>query len=363
MSSNTGIGQAEQAQDTGPRARLRAGHALAWGVDSLCRLGARGAIRELTLFDEAFKAHRDRPYGELSNREALRLSWRLVTRLAGRAVQKALYLDEWHLMFDVSGQADVPFDQFNKIIPPKDRFWADPHSLHVNGRYYIFVEEYLYRAKKAHIAVIEMDEQGRCKAPVRVLEADYHLSYPFVFEWQGQYYMVPESAENESVSLYECVSFPYEWRFKMHLMRGVHAVDTTLLRHEGRWWLFTGMNEDWAALPLVKLYLFSSSELFTMDWQPHPMNPIVSDEMIARPAGRLYTRDGALFRPTQVFSTMYGSGFDLNEVVTLTETEYREKPAASVRPDWDPRIEATHTYTRDGQLTVIDVFTRRRRLF
>ena len=50
------------------------------------------------------------------------------------------------------------------------------------------MEEFLYEAKKAHISVIEMDLDGTWKQPVKVLERDYHLSYPFLFEWRGQMY-------------------------------------------------------------------------------------------------------------------------------------------------------------------------------
>ncbi len=38
---------------------------------------------------------------------------------------------------------------------------------------------------KGHISVIRMDEQGVYSEPVKVLERPYHLSYPFVFEWEG----------------------------------------------------------------------------------------------------------------------------------------------------------------------------------
>ena len=34
-----------------------------------------------------------------------------------------------------------------------------------------------------------------------ILTAPYHLAYPYVFESEGQYYMIPEGVEDRSVRL------------------------------------------------------------------------------------------------------------------------------------------------------------------
>ena len=44
------------------------------------------------------------------------------------------------------------------------------------------MEEYVYKTGKAHISVIEIEQNGDYKKPQIVLEKEYHLSYPFVFE-------------------------------------------------------------------------------------------------------------------------------------------------------------------------------------
>jgi hypothetical protein len=73
----------------------------------------------------------------------------------------------------------------------------------------------------------------------------------------------------------------------------------------------------------------------------------------------LFERDGKLFRPSQFISKIYGYGFDLNEVLQLSDKDYAEKEAVSVRPHWGEKILATHTYSTAGQLTIIDAFTYR----
>ena len=145
-------------------------------------------------------------------------------------------------------------------------------------------------------------------------------------------------------------------------MKNVKAVDTTLVQHGEKWWLFTAIAENEAAAPNVELFLFYADNPFTENWNAHPQNPIVSDIKSARPAGDLFFKDGKLFRPSQDCSKMYGHGFDLNEIETLSETEYCERQISSIRPDWDKSILATHTLTMQGKLTMIDAFTQTRRV-
>jgi hypothetical protein len=208
-----------------------------------------------------------------------------------------------------------------------------------------------------------MDKQGNCREAVPVLSEDHHLSYPFVFEHKNKYYMVPESADKNSIDLYECVEFPTRWKFKMSLMRDVKAVDTTLFFYGGKWWLFTGLAENVGAFPEVELFLFYSDDLFTTRWISHPLNPVISGVASARPAGRLFIKNGKIFRPSQDCSKSYGYGFNINEITCLNEQEYQEKKVAAVKPHWDPKLIATHTYTQVGELTVIDGLSMRSKLF
>jgi hypothetical protein len=195
------------------------------------------------------------------------------------------------------------------------------------------------------------------------LSKDYHMSYPFVFKSNDKYFMVPETAENRTIEIYECVNFPYEWKHVMNLMENVIAVDTTLFFFDEQWWLFTGMAENEGAFPEVELFLFYSNELLTTDWTPHLLNPIVSDVKKARPAGKIIADKGKIYRPSQDCSIRYGWGFNLNEILHLSETEYLEKDVIAVRPNWDRKIESVHTFSQTGSLTVIDACWKKRRFF
>ena len=293
-----------------------------------------------------------------SNFMMLWITMKLAFRNLLEIYRRIFCRERWELLFDLSPQPSRDIYAFRKMSPPRDRFWADPHVVNKGPNYYIFVEEYLYRRRKGHISVIEMDREGNYKQAIPVLQENCHFSFPFVFEWMGHYYMIPESSERKTIDLYECLEFPYRWQHKLTLMKDVKAVDTTVVFVEGTWWLFTAIAEQEAAAPQVELFLFFSKELFTNQWSPHPMNPIVSDVRRARGAGRIFQRDGKLIRPSQDCSITYGYGFDLNEIVALSESTYHERTVTSVRPDSRKRILATHTYANQGDLTVVDACTR-----
>ena len=280
-----------------------------------------------------------------------------------RIYRKLLWIEQWFLLVNIDNGSSKTFDKFTQIFPPPDRFWADPHIIMKNNSYYVFVEEYFYQKRKGCISVVELDGSGNHKQSVPVLEKTYHLSYPFTFTDQNKYYMVPESSENKTIDLYKCVEFPYEWRFVMHLMNNVIAVDTTLFYYSNLWWLFTAMPEKSESLPTVKLFLFYSEMLLTDKWKAHPKNPIISEIASARPAGKVFTRDGKIFRPSQDASRTYGNSININEITLLSENEYMEKNTASIRPDWDKKIKGTHTFSHEGQLTVLDVYRTLPRVF
>lgn len=324
-------------------------------LDLLQLLGEEKYCQETEKFNTA-PLHEIKGYEAPSNGLAIISVAKIIARLVKEFFKRFFYANQWFLLFSLKKDASNNFKEFIKLIPSKEKFWADPHVIQVNGKYYIFIEEFLSSKNKGHISVIELDELGNWSMPVTVLEKDYHLSYPFVFKWNDKFYMVPESVANKTIDLYECVEFPYKWNFKQCLMANVSAVDTTLIHYSDKWWLFTAMAENEAAVPNVELFLFYTDNLFDGKWNAHPQNPIVSDVKSARSAGSLFVKDGKLFRPSQDCSKVYGYGFDLNEIVVLTETEYRERTMSSIRPNWDKRILATHTFANCGNLTVIDVF-------
>lgn len=241
---------------------------------------------------------------------------------------------------------------FTPIVPPKKRSFADPFVFSHDGRDYVFIEDLDEVTGRGRIAVMTIGEDGKPTAPEPVLERDYHLSYPFLFEWQGDVYMLPETAATRSLQLFRATKFPYEWELHSEPMRGYPMVDATLHEQDGCWYMFVNVSERGGSLD-DELFLFIA-ETPLGPWQPHPLNPIKSDVRSARPAGRLFKRDGKLIRPAQDCSTSYGSAINLCEVEVLTETDYRERIVERLEPNWRPGLEGCHTLSFSDRMEFID---------
>lgn len=243
---------------------------------------------------------------------------------------------------------------FHMIVPPYDRFWADPFLVRHNEQYYVFIEEVLGSRKKGHIACFTIDPEGRCTQPQTVLEKPYHMSYPFVFQYNNEYYMVPETAENRSIELYRCVEFPAKWEQVSTIMNNVYAYDSTLLFREDKWWLFACMKDCEGMSACDELFLFYTEDLFSGCWIPHKLNPIVSDVRAARSAGKIFEHNGNLYRPSQNSAKRYGYGMKINHIKKLTVDEYEEECVEEVNPRWHRDVLSVHTLNFLDHLTVID---------
>jgi len=312
----------------------------------------------------------DRPmYVRPRNLEMIGLWLRHAWRFTWRRLYHALFVNQWILLFgSANGIATSPW-RFRHLTPPRDRFWADPHILEKDGRCHVFFEEYVRSRRKAHISVVSFDEDLKPQLPPRVaLEQPYHLAYPFVFEYEGDIYMVPDSRANRSVELYRCVAFPDKWELHKTLLEDVDAVDATLLQHAGKWWMFVSISEQPIGRNWDELFLFYADSPLANVWTPHPKNPIVSDARRARPAGGLLQYRNRLYRPSQDCSGRgtsgrYGYALRVNEILTLTEDDYEEIEVSRIEPRWDRSVKAVHTLSQAGRLTVIDAKLRRRRFF
>ncbi|MBU1023559.1 hypothetical protein KKB99_04635, partial [bacterium] len=206
------------------------------------------------------------------------------------------------------------------------------------------------------ISVIEMDENGNWSKPATVLDTGHHLSHPFIFEWQGTLYMIPESAGNKSVDLYRCVTFPYEWKFEKAILNGIRAVDATLIEKDDLLWMFVNAAVISESLN-DELHIYFTDDLFG-EWKPHKKNPVKTDVESTRPAGQFFTYDGDLYRPGQDSSVRYGYGITINKVITLSEDEFIEEKVTKILPNWRPGMAGTHTINHNDGLTVMDVLTR-----
>ena len=198
-----------------------------------------------------------------------------------------------------------------------------------------------------------MNSEGKYSEATPIIEKPYHLSYPNIFEYNGTFYMIPESSQNKTVEIYKCKNFPFEWEFLTTIMDDITSLDNTLFNKDGKWWLFSSI-PVLGASPNDELSLFYSNNPLSKQWTAHPHNPIVSDVRKARSGGKIFEYNGSIYRPSQDCSGGYGNGLIFNKINELNESQFHENRVGSVYPNWDKKITGIHTFAWEKQLTVFD---------
>jgi len=206
---------------------------------------------------------------------------------------------------------------------------AHPFITRKSSKFYMFFTAKNKRTDQGEIALAESVDGFKWKYRQIVLDAPYHLAYPYVFWWKGQCYMIPEGVDERSVRLYRATDFPTEWSFERTLIQGEKFISASVVRYENLWWMFVGLQGN------QTLRLYYAKEL-TGTWNEHPQSPIVTaDKNIARPGGRPLVIEGSLYRLGQDCAPVYGRAVSAFKVTELDTTMYEEE---AVQP---PLVEAT----------------------
>jgi hypothetical protein len=235
--------------------------------------------------------------------------------------------------------------------PRRHTFAADPFPLPRPSTASILVEDFEYVGScKGVISRVDFDgASGRARfSPV--INAPWHLSYPFVFQANGEVYCIPESFETRGCDLYRLAD-PDTFVLVRRLLHDIAVLDPTVFRHAGWWWLFC---TDQDSGPHTKLYAYYAAKLES-EWRPHALNPLKCDITSARPAGAPFVVDGALYRPAQNCSLTYGGAVTLNHVVELSPERFQEVTVHQIGPERPgPYPAGFHTLNAVGARWVVD---------
>jgi glycosyltransferase involved in cell wall biosynthesis len=216
----------------------------------------------------------------------------------------------------------------NPVLTRKDvtdcraLFVADPFMIRVSDKWFMFFEIWNDDRNRGDIGLATSSDGLTWKYEGIVLQETFHLSYPYVFEWQNEIYMVPETFEAHSVRLYRAARFPTQWQHVATLLEGPFFVDSSLFHFDKRWWLFTEANPA-ARYDTLRLFL---AENLLGPWREHPASPIIAgDPHVSRPAGRVVLWGDKIIRYAQDCYPVYGTRVRAFEVTELTPERYNER--------------------------------------
>lgn len=256
---------------------------------------------------------------------------------------------------------DAPF----YIIPQGVRFWrADPFLFKYQGKNYLFVEEFDMLIKKGRISVAEV-VNGRCQRFRPCIDIPYHLSYPCIYEYDTNIYMIPECYESGKVVRYKCKSFPYEWIEEKVLLEEA-AADTTPIILEGNVAYITTIFKDSENRKNDNLWMLN----YNNDDSLHQ----IYNNFYCRCAGHVIfnnVEENEFIRPSQDCSETYGAKLLFNKGI-FQNGKFQEHVIGYVLPPSKDNIEnslniynfnkfkktqftGVHTYNVNEDYEVVDL--------
>ena len=246
-----------------------------------------------------------------------------------------IYQGESPLKLFASPGAVNPVIRASDVTDVEAAYVADPFMINENGLFYMFFEVLNSTRLKGEIGLATSSDGLRWQYEKIVLREQDHMSYPYVFKYSENYYMIPETCKIYGVYLYRAVEFPTRWEQVAKILTG-NYFDSSIVRYENKWWLFTSDRDD-------ILRLFFSEDLLG-PWIEHPQSPVVrQNPVMARGAGRVVINKGTIIRYSQDCSQEYGYQVSASEIIELTKDVYIEKAIDAnpiLRPgdsDWNSK--------------------------
>lgn len=290
------------------------------------------------------------------------LGTNLLQRNIRRKISEGFKKPYWEILV-ANNKPNFPFStSFESFVPhrgilSRGSFWADPFPIEIEGGTWVFYEDYDGIQKKGRIGVAKWNGKELSENTI-VIEEDFHLSYPFIWKENNEYYLIPESGEAGKLNYYKAIEFPFKWK-KMGFFFEKEAYDPTILKIEDVYWLFVNQRPHKGTSAFVELYAYYTTDLFANNWKAHELNPIVSDVRSSRPAGRIYEEDGRLFRPAQDSGLRYGHRIKVQEILILNPNEYLENTVQIIEPDSSKSQLGVHTLNFTNQWIFSDAYYRK----
>lgn len=218
--------------------------------------------------------------------------------------------------------SNLPSLSGRNIIDVRGEYVADPFVIERDGTYFMYFEVWNIDKKLGNIGLATSVDGVAWKYERVVLSEPFHMSYPYVFEEAGVYYMIPETHAVAQVRLYRSEVFPLVWKPQQVLL-DEDLCDASVVQYDGKWFMFASPPTNDRVVLYVATNLLDS-------WQLHPSSPVLEGKAQGRPAGRIIRQgDLRLAQSTglviyiQDCSGAYGRGVNAFNIVELSDSSAR----------------------------------------
>ena len=197
----------------------------------------------------------------------------------------------------------ITYSYIDSLLPESIDYIADPFFIQEKDTFYLFVE--LKGKGNGNIALLTSPDGTEYTYSGTVMDEPFHLSYPQVFRYNNELYMLPETKGSNHVLLYKAENFPYEWKVHDTLIKNKNLKDPSLLLSENLN-LMIATDDD------MKQYMFTADSLEGQWKEVENYRQNWGNE--TRPGGRFFKIGENWFLPLQNMSSGYGTGISLYQV-------------------------------------------------
>ncbi len=273
-------------------------------------------------------------------------------------IKSKLYIKQWSI-----GVAKGSFSDFlkkghtglqYKWISPKEktRLFADPFIFDgKDNDYKIIYEDLCLIEGFGKLSVTNIDRNLNVLSSSVVLNTGKHISYPKTLYMDNKLLVIPESSASNQLISYEYDFNKNKLINKVALIEKKELLDSTILYHENKYWLFAthlGNNSN------SELYIYYSRSLYG-PYEEHQLNPVKKSLNGSRPAGNFIKFNHCVYRPAQNNEEYYGKSITLFKINKLTENEFSEEEIIEIKPPVNSAFShGIHTINFLNEIIVID---------